>query len=164
MATTKFEKPVGSETFQLQQQVSTINTSLNALTTKVGNVGSTDLQTQVNTLNSKLETGNNFDFTLSSNQTSRFAIHAMRARTFGGIYIFCLMLKPLVDIGTGEISLGDVSVAPGCNTASVVTRNSDTKPIGGANLLENKRLYINLTESVNQGNYIYVSIATTTYK
>ena len=55
MATTKFEKPVGSETFQLQQQVSTMNTSLNALTTKVGNVGSTDLQTQVNTLNSNFE-------------------------------------------------------------------------------------------------------------
>lgn len=54
MATTKFEKPVGSETFQLQQQVSTMNTSLNALTTKVGNVGSTDLQTQVNTLNSNV--------------------------------------------------------------------------------------------------------------
>lgn len=54
MATTKFEKPVGSETFQLQQQVSTMNTSLNALTTKVGNVGSTDLQTQVNTLNSNI--------------------------------------------------------------------------------------------------------------
>ena len=54
MATTKFEKPVGSETFELQQQVSTMNTSLNALTTKVGDVGSTDLQTQVNTLNNNL--------------------------------------------------------------------------------------------------------------
>ena len=56
MATTKFEKPVGSETFELQQQVSTMNTSLNALTTKVGDVGSTDLQTQVNTLNSNIGT------------------------------------------------------------------------------------------------------------
>lgn len=134
---------------------------LNALKAKIGNVGNTDLQSQVTSLNSKIETGNDFDFTLNSSQTSQFEINKMRAKTFGDIYILCLVLKPLVDIGTGEIQLGETSRAPGLNTATVVTRNSDTKLVGGANLLENRKLYMRLTESVNQGNLIYISLATT---
>lgn len=85
----------------------------------------------------------------------------MRAKIFGDIYILCLVLNPLDAIDTGEIQLGEVSVAPGLNTATVATRNSDTKPVGGANLLENKKLYLRLTESVNQGNLIYISFAST---
>lgn len=116
---------------------------------------------EITALNSKIETGTDFDFTLNSSQTSRFAINKMRAKIFGDIYIFCLVLNPLDAIDTGEIQLGEVSVAPGLNTATVATRNSDTKPVGGANLLENKKLYLRLTESVNQGNLIYISFAST---
>lgn len=112
-------------------------------------------------LNSKIETGTDFDFTLNSSQTSQFEINKMRAKTFGGIYILCLVLNPLDAIDTGEIQLGEASVSPGLNTATVVTRNSDSKAVGSANLFENKKVYLHLTESVNQGNLIYISFATT---
>lgn len=140
---------VGAQTLTAEQQAQ-IRTNLGAASTS-------DLAT----LNSELETGIDLDFTLDSNQTSQFEIYAKKTKVFGNIYIFCLMLKPLVDISTGEILLGEVSVSPGINIGTVVTRNSDTKPVGGANLLANRKLYMNLTESVKQGNYIYISLVTT---
>lgn len=136
------EKPTTSENFNLLK--------MNANWDKIDNA-----------FYSKLETGSDFNFTLDSSQTSQFAINKMRAKLFGNIYIFCLTLEPLVGIGTGEIQLGEVSLSPGLNTSTVITRNSDTKLVGGANLLENKKLYMNLTESVNQGNLIYISFAAT---
>lgn len=141
--------------------VDEINYNSNLIDTKLGPVGNTSVQAQIDGLNSKLETGNDFDFTLNSSQTSRLEISKMRAKKFGGIYILCLVINPLDAIDTGEFQLGEVSVAPGLNTSTVVTRNSDTKPVGGANLLENRKLYLRLTESVNQGNLIYISLATT---
>ena len=64
MATTKFEKPVGSETFELQQQVSSLNT-------KVGNVGNTDLQTQVTTLGSTKVNTSDIVNTLNNTATNK---------------------------------------------------------------------------------------------
>lgn len=154
---------MGTQATTVTGAVKEHSTAISNINTKMGNVGATPVQNQIDTISSQIAR-TNVGVTLNTTGNQYFTHGATHGNKQNGVYSVGINVTTKVEVPANtELNIGNVSVNPSWTATGFVVVNNTSLLVGGAQISASGGIYIRLNDSIPAGRDLIIFAMTNYY-